>query len=86
VPSHCLTQGLGTILEARELLLVAKGETKAEAVAAAVEGPLAAVCPASALQLHRRAAVLVDEAAASRLRLADYYRWTYEHKPAWQRP
>jgi glucosamine-6-phosphate deaminase len=86
VPSHCLTQGLGTILEARELLLVAQGEGKAAAVAAAVEGPLAAICPASALQLHPRAAVLIDEAAASRLRLADYYRWTYAHKPAWQRP
>ncbi len=81
VPTHCLTQGLGTILEARELLLVAQGEAKAEAVAAAVEGPLAAVCPASALQLHRRAAVLVDEAAAARLRLADYYRWTSDHRP-----
>jgi glucosamine-6-phosphate deaminase len=86
VPTHCLTQGLGTILEARELLLVAQGEGKADAVAAAVEGPLAAVCPASALQLHRRASVLVDEAAASRLRLADYYRWTYARKPVWQRP
>ena len=86
VPTHCLTQGLGTILEARALLLVAQGEAKADAVAAAVEGPLAAVCPASALQLHRRAFVLVDEAAAARLRLADYYRWTYAHKPAWQRP
>ena len=86
VPTHCLTQGLGTILEARELLLVAQGEGKAAAVAAAVEGPLAAVCPASALQLHRRASVLVDEAAAARLRLGDYYRWAYGHKPAWQRP
>lgn len=85
VPSHCLTQGLGTILEARELLLVAQGEGKADAVAAAVEGPLAAVCPASALQLHPRASVLVDEAAAARLRLADYYRWTYAHKPGRQR-
>jgi glucosamine-6-phosphate deaminase len=86
VPSHCLTQGLATILEARALLLVAQGEGKAEAVAAAVEGPLAAICPASALQLHPRAAVLVDEGAASRLRLTDYYRWTYAHKPDWQRP
>jgi glucosamine-6-phosphate deaminase len=86
VPTHCLTQGLGTILEAGRLLLVAQGEAKADAVAAAVEGPLAAVCPASALQLHPRATVLVDEAAGSRLRLADYYRWTAEHAPAWQRP
>ncbi|MGY1803013.1 glucosamine-6-phosphate deaminase [Blastococcus sp. SYSU D00922] len=86
VPTHCLTQGLGTILEARALLLVAQGEGKAEAVAAAVEGPLTSMCPASALQLHRRAAVVVDEAAASALRLTDYYRHTYAHKPEWQRP
>ncbi|MGY1604727.1 glucosamine-6-phosphate deaminase [Geodermatophilus sp. SYSU D00815] len=86
VPTHCLTQGLGTILEARELVLVAQGEAKAAAVAAAVEGPLSAMCPASALQLHPRAGVVVDEAAGSRLRLADYYRHTYALKPDWQRP
>jgi glucosamine-6-phosphate deaminase len=85
VPLHCITQGLGTILEARQLLLVAQGESKAAAVAAAVEGPLSAMVPASALQLHRSAVVLLDEAAASKLTLADYYRFTYDHKPAWQR-
>lgn len=84
VPTHCLTQGLGTISDARELLLVAQGPQKAAAVAAAVEGPLTSVCPASVLQLHRRATVVVDEAAAADLRLGDYYRWTYSHKPAWQ--
>ncbi|MGY1987321.1 glucosamine-6-phosphate deaminase [Blastococcus sp. SYSU DS0669] len=81
VPVHCLTKGLGTILEARELVLVAQGEAKAEAVAAAVEGPLSSMCPASVLQLHRRAGVYLDEAAASRLRLADHYRHTYAHRP-----
>ncbi|MGY1807943.1 glucosamine-6-phosphate deaminase [Blastococcus sp. SYSU D00669] len=86
VPTHCLTQGLGTILDARELVLVAQGAAKADAVAAAVEGPLAGVCPASALQLHPRVSVVVDEAAGSRLRLADYYRHTYALKPDWQRP
>lgn len=85
VPLHCITQGLGTILEARQLLLVAQGEAKAAAVAAAVEGPLTAMVPASALQLHPDAIVLLDEAAASRLTLADYYRFTYAHKPDWQR-
>jgi glucosamine-6-phosphate deaminase len=85
VPTHCVTQGLGTILEARELLLVAQGEAKADAVAAAVEGPLASMVPASILQWHRSATVILDEAAASKLRLADYYRHTYEQKPAWQR-
>ncbi|GAA2753627.1 glucosamine-6-phosphate deaminase [Amnibacterium kyonggiense] len=85
VPMHCITQGLGTILDARQLLLVAQGESKAAAVAAAVEGPLTAMVPGSALQLHRTAVVLLDEAAASKLTLADYYRFTYANKPAWQR-
>jgi len=85
VPTHCMTQGLGTILDARAVVLVAQGEGKAAAVAGAVEGPLSAMCPGSALQLHHRATVVVDEAAASRLTLVDYYRYTYENKPEWQR-
>lgn len=85
VPLHCITQGLGTILEARRLLLVAQGEAKAQAVAAAIEGPLTAMVPASALQLHAAATVLLDEAAACRLTLTDYYRFTADHQPAWQR-
>jgi len=84
VPLHVLTQGLGTILEARHLLLIATGERKAEAVAAAVEGPLSASCPASVLQLHPHATVLLDAAAASRLARLDYYREVYAAKPAWQ--
>ncbi|MBI5160378.1 MAG: glucosamine-6-phosphate deaminase [Micrococcales bacterium] len=85
VPTHCLTQGLGTIMESRCALLVAQGEAKADAVAAVVEGPVTSVVPGSILQHHRRATIVVDEAAASGLRLADYYRWTYAHKPEWQR-
>ncbi|MGW2762747.1 glucosamine-6-phosphate deaminase [Streptomyces sp. NPDC001275] len=84
VPHHVITQGIGTILEARHLVLLATGEGKADAVAATVEGPLAAVCPASALQLHPHATVVVDEAAASKLKLADYFRHTYTNKPDWQ--
>lgn len=85
VPTHCLTQGLGTILDARHLVLAAQGEGKAEAIRAAVEGPVSSMCPASALQLHPDATVIVDEAAASRLALTDYYRHTYANKPDWQR-
>ena len=84
VPYHVLTQGLGTIMEARHLVLVATGEGKAEAVAAMVEGPVSQLCPASVAQMHPHVSVLLDEAAASGLRLADYYRHAYAHKPAWQ--
>lgn len=84
VPVHCITQGLGTILRARHLVLLAFGEGKAAAVAGAVEGPLTASLPGSAIQLHPHTTVVVDEAAASALRFADYYRETWAHKPAWQ--
>lgn len=85
VPTHCLTQGLGTIMDARQVLLVAQGEAKADAIAALVEGPITAMVPGSVLQWHRYATVIVDEAAAAGLRLADYYRETYASKPDWQR-
>ncbi|MGO4432369.1 glucosamine-6-phosphate deaminase, partial [Paenarthrobacter sp. RAF9] len=49
-----------------------------------VEGPVAAICAASILQMHPHATILVDEAAASSLKLADYYRHTYDNKPEWQ--
>lgn len=84
VPQHCLTQGLGTIMEARHLVLLATGSHKAQAVHQLVEGPVSALWPATVMQLHPHATVLVDEAAASRLQLAGYYRETYAAKPSWQ--
>ncbi|QNP70300.1 glucosamine-6-phosphate deaminase [Streptomyces roseirectus] len=84
VPHHVITQGIGTILEARHLVLLATGEGKADAVASTVEGPISAFCPASALQLHPHTTIITDEAAASKLKLADYFRHTYANKPAWQ--
>jgi glucosamine-6-phosphate deaminase len=85
VPRHCITQGLGTILRARHLVLLAFGEAKAEAVAGAVEGPLTASVPGSAIQLHSHVTVIVDEAAASQLRFADYYADAWAHRFAWER-
>ena len=77
--------GIGTILESRHCLLLAFGKKKARAIAAAVEGPVTAMCPASALQLHPRVTVFLDEAAAAELKLTDYYRWVYAQKPDWQK-
>jgi glucosamine-6-phosphate deaminase len=85
VPTHCVTQGLGTIMDARQLVLVAQGSNKADAIAAAVEGPVSSLCPGSILQFHPHATIVVDEAAASGLTLADYYKYTYDNKPVWQR-
>jgi glucosamine-6-phosphate deaminase len=84
VPRHVLTQGIGTILEARHLLLIATGASKAAPIALAIEGPLTAMVPATALQLHPHATVIVDEPAATGLTHGDYYREAYTHKPEWQ--
>lgn len=84
VPLHCITQGLGTIRDARHLILLAFGESKAAAVAAAVEGPVSSGVPGSLIQLHPSVTVLVDEAAASSLAHADYYRLAFQNKPGWQ--
>jgi glucosamine-6-phosphate deaminase len=84
VPTHVVTQGLGTVREARHVVLLALGEAKAAAVAAAVEGPVAARCPASVLQLHPHVTVLADPPAASRLADLEYYRHVWRHKPPWQ--
>lgn len=84
VPRHVITQGLGTIREARHLVVLASGAAKAEAVHSVLEGPVSTMWPATILQCHPHVTVLVDEAAAGRLRLAGYYRETYAAKPAWQ--
>jgi len=84
VPTHCLTQGLATIMEARHVVLVATGRSKAEAVHQLVEGPVSAMWPATILQHHPHVTVLLDDGAARRLQLVDYYRETYRAKPDWQ--
>jgi glucosamine-6-phosphate deaminase len=73
VPRLAITMGVGTILEARQLLLLATGDNKAAAVRALVEGPVTSAITASALQLHPRATVLLDQAAASWLERHAYY-------------
>jgi glucosamine-6-phosphate deaminase len=67
VPRYAITMGIGTIMDAKELILLATKANKADAVKAAVEGPITATCPASIIQMHRRAFVLVDKEAASKL-------------------
>lgn len=84
VPTHCLTQGLGTIMAARHVVLIATGEEKARAVHELVEGAVSASWPATVLQHHPHVSVLLDDGAASSLRMADYYRETYAAKPGWQ--
>lgn len=83
-PHHVITMGIGTIMESRQVVMLAFGENKAEAVAQSVEGPVCAMMPASVLQFHPQAHVILDDASSASLAKADYYRWVYTNKPAWQ--
>jgi glucosamine-6-phosphate deaminase len=85
MPKHAITMGIGTILDARRCLLLAFGPAKVRAVEHMVEGPLSAICPGSALQLHPRATVILDENSAAGLHYADHYRWIDKHKLDWQK-
>jgi len=85
VPHHVITMGIGTILESRHCVLLAFGKNKAHAVAGMVEGAITAMNPASALQMHRKVTVFLDEASASELKMQEYYRWVYDQKPGWQK-
>lgn len=84
MPRRALTMGVGTILEARRCILLATGASKADIIAKAVEGPITSMVTASALQLHPRCTVFVDEDAAGRLKEIDYYRWIFENEPEWE--
>lgn len=73
-PRLSITMGIGTIMDARQILLLATGESKARAIQATVEGPLSASCPASILQMHQVTTLIIDEAAASKLENNDFYK------------
>ena len=75
--------GVGTILDARTIILLVTGSTKADILAQAVEGPITSMISATALQLHPHCTVVVDEAAASHLEQTDYYRWVFENERDW---
>jgi len=81
VPIYAITMGVGTILEARKLVLLASGKGKAEAIADAVEGPVSSTCTASALQLHRDSMFFIDAEAAGKLKMRSYYEWIQAKKP-----
>jgi glucosamine-6-phosphate deaminase len=80
VPIYAITMGVGTILEAREIVLVANGQKKADAVAKMIEGPVTSMITASALQLHPRVQVFIDEEASTQLEMREYYEWVQDKK------
>lgn len=68
VPTHALTMGIGSIMRAKKIIIIALGEGKAQAVKDMVEGAVTPNCPASVLQLHKDVTVMVDRAAAALLK------------------
>lgn len=72
--------GIGTVMEAKMIILLASGKNKREAVFKCVEGPVTASVPASVLQLHPQVKIIVDEEAASLLTRKDYYEWVHHDK------
>jgi glucosamine-6-phosphate deaminase len=81
VPIYAITMGVGTILEARRLLLLANGKGKADAIARAIEGPVTSMITASAVQLHPDVLVYLDQEAAARLTMREYFEWVQQKKP-----
>ena len=84
VPRRAITMGVGTILEAHRCIVLVTGAEKAGILAKAVEGPITSSITASALQLHPRCVVIVDEAAAGKLKGTEYYRWIFDNESEWR--
>jgi glucosamine-6-phosphate deaminase len=80
LPRFVLTMGVGTIMDARQILLLAYGPNKADAIFRSIEGPLTVAVPGSALQLHPRTTFIVDEEAARHLTRKEHYLRAYQNK------
>ena len=83
IPTRALTMGVGTVLDAKSLLMLVTGTRKADIIAKAIEGPMTSMVSGSAIQLHPDCTVIVDEEAAAKLTLKDYYRSAFANDPKW---
>ncbi len=84
MPMSAFTMGVGTILDAKQALLLITGKSKAAIAAKAIEGPVSSMVTASALQLHQHAIVILDEEAAAELTMREYYDWVFAHDRKWE--
>ena len=85
VPRFAITMGVGTILDAKKIILIANGKKKAAVCAEFIEGPITSQITASALQLHTLATVVLDDEAASKLKRKEYYNWVRDNKQTVQK-
>ena len=83
MPNRALTMGVGTVLDAKKLLMLVTGKRKADIIAKALEGPMTSMVSGSAIQLHEDCTVIVDEEAAAKLTLKDYYHSAFANDPKW---
>ena len=83
MPNRALTMGVGTVLDAKKLLMLVTGKRKADIIAKALEGPMTSMVSGSAIQLHDDCTVIVDEEAAAKLTLKDYYHSAFANDPKW---
>ena len=84
MPRRAFTMGVGTILDAKRIVMLVTGERKADIVAKAIEGPVNCMVSASAIQMHGNVTVVLDEAAASKLQSREYCRWSFANEPEWE--
>ena len=80
VPRFAITMGVGTIMDAKKILLIANGKGTADVCKEFIEGPVTSQITATALQLHGFAIVVLDEEAASKLERKEYYNWVRDNK------
>lgn len=85
MPRRAFTMGVGTILDAKRIIMLITGAKKAGIAAKAIEGPVTSMVTGSALQLHPHTVVILDEAAAAALTQKDYYNWVFANEPEWAR-
>lgn len=83
MPKRAFTMGVGTILDADNIIMLVTGKAKAEILAAAVEGPVTSMVTASAVQLHPSTVVIADEEAAAALKSREYCEWVFQNEPKW---
>ncbi|MBU8902317.1 MAG: glucosamine-6-phosphate deaminase [Victivallales bacterium] len=84
MPKRAITMGVGTILEADQIIMLVTGKEKAGILAKAIEGPISSMISATALQLHPKCTIIIDEDAAADLQCCDYYKWIFDNEPKWE--
>lgn len=85
MPKLAFTMGVGTILNSKQIIMLITGKKKANIAAQAIEGPLTSMVTGSAIQAHKNVTVILDEDAASNLKMKEYYDFAFKNNPKWEK-